>query len=325
MAEWAQREGWVKYRSSKEIERQLEHDIRLEAQATEGAAFAKGLARSLRAATRRRRGSAREARPVASPANRGEPSTGHDLGDVQPVEQSPECQSSELQEAQVSSDRPRRPISANTTVPSETERPKPGRPKKKRKSAEILPFRAGQHTALATKPGTMLLPVRSKAERAKLRMDLAALRGLLLAQQVDLLDRHEQRLEDFGHLIGLYLAPHNYLVLDPLGESARAEKIIAVQKAALSQLLPTERDTLAGAVKTLTTALAVTIQIKLKVAELAREFIRNDEGGDHAGRTPINEFDTPTLRKVHEAMEALTRQRAKAAETAKPTATGANR
>ena len=41
--------GWVKFRCPQEIERQLEHDIRVEAQATEGAAFAKGLARSLRA------------------------------------------------------------------------------------------------------------------------------------------------------------------------------------------------------------------------------------------------------------------------------------
>ena len=55
MAEWVQREGWVKYRSSQAIERQLEHDIRVESQATEGAALAKGLARSLRAIARRRR------------------------------------------------------------------------------------------------------------------------------------------------------------------------------------------------------------------------------------------------------------------------------
>ena len=44
MAEWAQ--GWVKFQSLQEIECQLEHDIRVEAQATEGAAFAEGLARS---------------------------------------------------------------------------------------------------------------------------------------------------------------------------------------------------------------------------------------------------------------------------------------
>ena len=68
MAEWAQ--GWVKFQSLQEIECQLEHDIRVEAQATEGAAFAEGLARSLRAATRRRRGSARQVRPEANPGNR---------------------------------------------------------------------------------------------------------------------------------------------------------------------------------------------------------------------------------------------------------------
>ena len=65
MAEWARREGWVKFRCPQEIERQLEHDIRVEAQATEGAAFAKGLARSLRATVRRRQASGRAGRAPA--------------------------------------------------------------------------------------------------------------------------------------------------------------------------------------------------------------------------------------------------------------------
>ena len=178
------KQRWVKFRAPEEIERQLEHDIRLEAQATEGAAFAKGLARSLRATVRRRQASGLQPRPGANPGNRAEPPTRHDLADVQPVEQLPECQFSELQEAQVSCDRPRRPISANMTVPSETVRPKPGRPKKKRKSAEIVPFRSRPAHRISPKPGTMLLPVRSKAERAKLRIDLGALRGVLLAEQI---------------------------------------------------------------------------------------------------------------------------------------------
>ena len=313
MAAWARRDGWVKFRCLQEIERQLEHDIRGEAQATEGAAFAKGLARSLRATVRRRQACGLQPRSGANAGNKAEPPTRHDLADVQPVEQLPECQFSEVQSAQVSCDRPRRPISPSTTVPPETERPKPGRPKKKRKSAEILPFPAGQHTALATKPGTMLLPVRSKAERGKLRMDLAALRGLLLAQQVDLLDRHEQRLENYGHLIDIYLAPQDHLALDGLSDTAREEKIVAVQKAALSQLLPTERDTLANAIKVLTVAVATIVQLKVRVAELARAFIRNDEGEDHAVRTRMSELDTTTLRKVHEAMKALTGQRSIAA------------
>ena len=169
MAEWAQREGWVKYRSAQEIERQLEHDIRVEAQATEGAAFAKGLACSLRAAARSDVAPGEQACAEANIGNSTEPPTRRDLADVQPVDQLPECQFSEVQRAQVSCDRPRRPISATVTAPSETVRPNPGRPKKKRKSAEILRFPAGQQNALATKTGTMLLPVRSKAERANSR------------------------------------------------------------------------------------------------------------------------------------------------------------
>jgi uncharacterized protein YjcR len=92
MAEWAQREGWVKYRSSQEIEHQLEQDIRVEAQATEGAAFVKGLARSLRAATRRRQASGLQPGSGANAGNQAAPQTRRDLVDVQPVEQLPECQ-----------------------------------------------------------------------------------------------------------------------------------------------------------------------------------------------------------------------------------------
>ena len=73
-----------------------------------------------------------------------------------------------------------------------------------------------------------------------------------------------------------------------------------------------------SAIKTLTVAVATTVQLKFRVAELARAFIRNDEDEDRAGRTRINELDTPTLRKVHEAMEALTGQRAKAARPPRP-------
>ena len=62
----------------------------------------------------------------------------------------------------------------------------------------------------------------------------------------------EQRLADYAHLLALCLAPHDHLSLEGLSEMAHAEKIAAVQKEALSQVLPTERDTLAGAIKTLT-------------------------------------------------------------------------
>ena len=40
-------EGWVKYRSPQEAERELENEIQVAAQATEDAVFAKGLDRTL--------------------------------------------------------------------------------------------------------------------------------------------------------------------------------------------------------------------------------------------------------------------------------------
>ena len=164
----------------------------------------------------------------------------------------------------------------------------------------------------------MLLPVRSKAERDKLKIDLGALRGVLLAQQIDLLDRHEQLLADYGHLLAIYLAPHDHLTLEGLSEAAREEQVVAAQRVALSRLLPTERDSLAGALKMLTSAMATTIQLKLRVADLARASIRNNDDEDCALRARVNEFDIPTLRMVHQAMAALAGQHVKVADPPKP-------
>ena len=60
---------------------------------------------------------------------------------------------------QASCDRLRRPILANLTVSSGMVWSKPGKPKRIRKSGEIVPIRAGPRTA-SRRPGTMLLPAR---------------------------------------------------------------------------------------------------------------------------------------------------------------------
>ncbi|HME25459.1 MAG TPA: hypothetical protein VKI44_29700, partial [Acetobacteraceae bacterium] len=334
-----------------EIERQLDHNIQAEIQATEDGALVKGLVRSLRATTPTRpvswlaakwrtptettvspnTSSGQQARVKADPGNRAESGIRGDVAGVNTAEQLPECHSSlpgllckhsdenspELREAQISCDRPHRPISSNPAVPLETPPPKPGRARKERKSADVVLFPGGRPTA-APKPEIMLLPARSKAERAKLKIDVGALGGELLAQQIDQLDRHEQLLEDYGHLIKLCVAPHDCLDLNGLSETARQEKIAAVQKAALSLLLPTGRDTLAGAIRILTCSLATTVQLTCRVADLARASIRDDEGDDSARRKVIEGLDVPALRKVQEAIAIMSGQRASAAEPPMP-------
>jgi hypothetical protein len=138
MAEWVRREGWTKFRSPEETEWRLDHEIRVEARATEDAALADGLTRSLPATTSS--GSGLEMGCEANPGGRAEFLTRCAIAGVKPVNESPEHLPSEFHEGQTSPDRPARPISTNTREASERPRSKPDKSEKWRKSAEVLPF-----------------------------------------------------------------------------------------------------------------------------------------------------------------------------------------
>lgn len=93
-------------------------------------------------------------------------------------------------------------------------------------------------------------------------------------------------------------------------------QLAAVQRAALATLLPTERDTLAGALRTLTTSLSTVVQLKRLVAGLSERPGRDRNGGEAGERARPSRYgesashdleglDTETLRMIKRAMEAL--------------------
>jgi hypothetical protein len=75
-------------------------------------------------------------------------------------------------------------------------------------------------------------------------------------------------LHAISHLIEVYLEPRRFVDINGLAEDEAAERIVATQKVALRMLLPTERDTLAGAIKVLTEAITRNITLKRSVAGL---------------------------------------------------------
>ena len=304
MAEWVRKGGWVKYRSPLQTESQVDCDIGAEGREAEHTRPGRALAGE----TRRQVTGEEEPRYV-TPGKPGVSITEGDRGVALAAEHP-----GQFAKVQKSCDRPRRLISGNRTALPRKLQPKPGAPETRDQSAEVVPFPGGQFAG--SKPDTVPLPMRNKPEGAGLPTNLAGLR-LRLVREIELLDRQEQRLEEYGHLIDLCLAPEDHLALDGLNETEREEKITAVQKAALVRLLPRQRDTLAGAIKTHMAALAATVQLKLKLAELARTHVPKD-GADEAFSARLKELDLPALRKIREAQQLFWGPPASAAEPPKP-------
>ena len=186
------------------------------------------------------------------------------------------------------------------------------------KSAQILNFPRDLKPLGEFRP--QLLPPRSRAGLDRIKAELGRLRGVLSTQQLARLERHHQVLEDYTHLLRVYLSPHEAIRgFESLSPEEQEARMTAVQKAALAILLPTERDTLAGALKTLTSSLSTTIQLQRVVAGLANKVIKGadwDEEG--TGEGGVEGLDTDALRKVRDAMALLTGQRQRVIEPPKP-------
>jgi hypothetical protein len=170
-------------------------------------------------------------------------------------------------------------------------------PKKasKKPGATILPFPGGKPP-----PKLDLLdpfPVRSRVERAKIRVQLAELRGVLSMQHLQLLGRVKQIISDYGHMLQVYLAPHEFAELEGLDESTAMETLMGIQRAALGLLLPTERDTLANALKTFVAAMRDSIQLERMVAGLP---VKGRPVGDHPGERQADGEGGPEGVKLEE-------------------------
>jgi hypothetical protein len=185
------------------------------------------------------------------------------------------------------------------------------------RTADVIDF-PGFRAAPAKLAGPVqLLPDQTREEKAQLRVTLAAIRAMMSVEQAQLLDQHLNRLLRYGHLIDVYADPARFVPDDPdLDEAARIERIVAMQQAARRILLPTDRDTLAGALKMLTAALRETIPLQRSVVGLDKRPVgafrssdpddplgeRAGAGGDYGdGRRAA----LSGLRQVQQAMKAL--------------------
>jgi hypothetical protein len=161
-----------------------------------------------------------------------------------------------------------------------------------------------------------VLPEVTREEKARLRAGLAAIREIMSLEQLEQLERHERLLRRYGHLIEVYLEPQEFIDLAGLSDEETAERIVATQNQALRTLLPTTRDTLAGAINTLTNALHQIVILKRKIVGLdwAKAGTGNVPMSDplaaEGGKPPLvntASMTTEELRTVQHAMELLER------------------
>ena len=191
----------------------------------------------------------------------------------------------------------------------------------------IIPFPGGKGLP-PQKPDIEPFPVRDAAEQAALQIQMGAMRGELSVQHMRMLARHEQLVADWEHSIRVYLRPHDYVDVTGLSAEEAQDKVSRVQHAALALALPTERDTLSGAFKTLNASYVTIIQLQ----RLAMGFPA--KGGRPAGRgTPgadagdddeaepgvdLEQLPLTTLRDVHAAMRVMTGHKERASEPPMP-------
>ena len=200
------------------------------------------------------------------------------------------------------------------------------RPRAKRpiETADVISFPRVTAPPPKQAGAVQVLPTTCREEKAQLRVTLAAIRAMMTFEQVEQLEHHRALLRRYSHLIEVYLEPQRFVDLDDLDDQAKAAKIVATQKLALSLLLPTDRDTLAGAIKTLTAAIRDNIELARMVASLdkvkAGVSSQPDDPAGHAGGPLVNldAMGTGQLRQVQRAMELLQKHQREAGEAPRP-------
>jgi hypothetical protein len=194
------------------------------------------------------------------------------------------------------------------------------------KTATIIDF-PGLLPAARQQPGAVqLLPGATHNDKARARVTLAAIRAMMSLEQVEQLERHEAVLDRYSHLLEVYLEPQRFLDLEGLNEDEKATKIVATRNLALAILLPTEKDTLVGVIKSLTNAIQQMVTLKRKIVGLDR--LKDSQGispftplGDEEGDRPrgnLSSMCTADLRTVQHAMELLDRHQHAAREAPMP-------
>ena len=210
--------------------------------------------------------------------------------------------------------------------------PGPDRPAQMRaeiaKTATVIDF---PHMAAQPRNRTCKIPVlpnRGRDDKPGHRRALAEIRATMTQAQIELLKQHEALLRRLSHIIEVYLEPERCVDLEGLNDGEQEEKIEATRALALRILLPTERDTLTGTIKTLTAALHANIDLTRKVAGLqgAKGAALNgrpggridDDGVADSEENLMKKLSTQELRQVTQAMELLQRRQHEQREAPMP-------
>lgn len=199
------------------------------------------------------------------------------------------------------------------------------------KSADIINFPKAPEAPSRGAKAVAFLPEQLGDEKARLRVTLTAIKSFMTLEQVEQLDHHEALLRRYRHLMEVYLEPMRFVDVEGLNDDEKAEKIVATQRLAMHMLLPTERDTLAGAVKVLTDALRSSIVLKRAVVGLhpvkggssmtsKDPLFRDDPEAEEKvkGLLDLSRLETGQLRHVQEAMEMLERHQHRQQEAPRP-------
>jgi hypothetical protein len=79
-----------------------------------------------------------------------------------------------------------------------------------------------------------------------MRMRLSSLRGEVALQQVQQLERHDELLWDYHHLLAVFMNPSRFVDMTGLEPAEAAVKCEEVRRIAGTLVLPSDRDTLSG-------------------------------------------------------------------------------
>jgi len=183
-------------------------------------------------------------------------------------------------------------------------------------TAIILNFPSPARPPRQRADAIQVLPDPTREERARLRVTLAAIRAMMSLEQVQQLEHHEGLLRQYSHLLEVYFEPQRFVDLAGLDDDEKARRILVTRKLALDTLLPTERDTLSGTIRTLTNAIQQTIALKRTVVGLGK--VKTGTGGvepsdplaDEGDKPPLvdpESMTTEQLRTIQHAMELLDR------------------
>jgi hypothetical protein len=138
---------------------------------------------------------------------------------------------------------------------------------------------------------------------------LAALRGEMTLLQIHQLDKHDEMLADYQHLLAVALNPARFVDTTGLDAEAAAEKLVQVSKQAARMVLPTERDTMSGAIQALSKALLASFAARRTVAGMTLRQMngRRPQGAEDEPEVlrDMSTLDVPSLRSVRLAMDLL--------------------